>query len=450
MVIHLTIREHEASRPVGAEELRSVLDDAAYRRIEEHPVGTLFQQRVKDNAEPAFSAVKIATSDGFAVQVQGSYFVGIDWVFPGAVSVQVLPKVWDIDMPAMLKRALGTADSVKELDGLVTVRQSEKPIPEAEECDRFLLFVAAAFLQITRRIVRKGLLKSFRTEDETFRYRIKGKLCVSETLRKMRFGDPFARAVCSPQRFDADTPANRFLKFVLRRISALLSSRAKALGSAGRLLSGEAARLLRSFGEVSDLRTWSRGDAAPVVNPVFSEYVAALKLGRQFHLQEGIGAFQKSESEPRRIIPYWIDMTQLFELYVLADLHDNRWVRDVIYHRSFKPGGVPDYLVDLQGVGLPFECCVVDAKYKPRYAEQELGLNDARQLSGYGRLKSVISWMTQRGHSDRKYIVPCLVVYADPSSENERVDFTKLTPLTHWEDFWKIGIRLPQLPKESA
>ena len=73
--------------------------------------------------------------------------------------------------------------------------------------------------------MRKGLLKSFRTEEEIFRYRVKGKLRVSDTLRKMRFGDPFARAVCSPQSFDDDTPANRFLKLVLRRMHLVLAAR---------------------------------------------------------------------------------------------------------------------------------------------------------------------------------------------------------------------------------
>ena len=58
-------------------------------------------------------------------------------------------------MPAMLKRVLGVADAVKEFDGLLSVRHWEKPIPDAEDCDRFLLFVAAAFLKITSALCAK-------------------------------------------------------------------------------------------------------------------------------------------------------------------------------------------------------------------------------------------------------------------------------------------------------
>lgn len=444
-MICLTTQEHKTTEPISAMELRAVLDDAAYQRLEKYPCGSLpeYERRIRTDAQPAFSVLKVAAGDSFAVRVQASYFVGVDWVFPGAVSIRVLPKVEQIDMPVMLERVLEVDETVKEFDGLLSIRQREKPIPDAEDCDRFLLFVAAAFLKITRRIVRKGLLKSFRTEEEIFRYRVKGKLHVSNTLRKMRFGDPFARAVCSPQSFDADTPANRFLKLVLRRMYTVLATRAKALGSVGRTLADEAARLLRAFGEVNDIRTWRSSEAPPVVNPIFTEYTAAFQLGRKFLLLEGIGAFEKTEHEPRRILPYWIDMAQLFELYVLADLRGNAAVRDAQYHQHFKPGGIPDFLVALQGHELPFKCCVADAKYKPNYADDELYMDDARQLSGYGRVKKVIDWMSARGHSDRKHIVPCLIIHPDQSSENKHIDFSKLKRLKHWEDFWKIGIQIP-------
>ena len=269
-MIRLTTQEHGTTSPISATELKTVLDDASYLHLERHPFGPLpeYERRIRTDAEPAFTVYKMAADDGFAIQVRASYFIGVDWVIPGAVSILVLPKVERLDMPAMLKRVLGVADAVKEFDGLLSVRHWEKPIPDAEDCDRFLLFVAAAFLKITQRIVRKGLLKSFRTEEEIFRYRVKGKLRVSDTLRKMRFGDPFTRAVCSPQSFDDDTPANRFLKLVLRRMHSVLAARSKALGSVGRILADEATRLLRAFGEVSDIRTWRSSETTPDIHGI--------------------------------------------------------------------------------------------------------------------------------------------------------------------------------------
>ena len=95
------------------------------------------------------------------------------------------------------------------------------------------------------------------------------------------------------------------------------------------------------------------------------------------------------------------------------------------------------------GPEIPFKCCVADAKYKPKYVDDELYKDDARQLSGYGRVTKVIDWMSARGHSNRKHIIPCLIIHPDQSSENKHVDFSKLRPLKHWEDFWKIGIQIP-------
>ena len=58
-------------------------------------------------------------------------------------------------------------------------------------------------------------------------------------------------------------------------------------------------------------------------------------------------------------------------------------------------------------------------------------------------IRSWDDWMSARGHSDRKHIIPCLIIHPDQSSENKHVDFSKLRPLKHWEDFWKIGIQIP-------
>ena len=445
MILLLT-REHEPAE-ISAKELRAVLDDTAYRRIEAHPCGLLFEKKLKPNAEPAFTVSKVQDGADFWLRVDCAYFIGIDWVFENAVSIRVVPKVSDVDAPAILERVLGVAESVKELEGLLCVDLNGKPVPEAHDCNRLLLFIAAAFLKIVQRIVRKGLLKTFRTEETTYRYRVKGRLRVSETLRQMRTSDPFARTACSPQRFDADSPANRFLKLVLRRMNSVLSAQTMALGSAERLFAGESARLLRAFGEVGDLSTWHKGAALPSVNPIFSEYVAALKLGRKFLMLEGLGAFEPHPNkEPQRVVPYWIDMAQLFELYVLAALRENALTEDVRYHRTFKVGGQPDFLLTLGGTEAPFTCCVADAKYKSKYAEKELDLDDARQLAGYGRLKSVIDWATERGRGERNHIIPCLIIYPNAAAQSEQIDFSKLEALKHWEDFWKVGLRLPTFP----
>ena len=449
-MIHLSTREHETAE-IDAWELRRVLDDASYRRIEAHPCGLLFEKRIKPNAEPAFRVRKVQAGAEFSLRVECAYFIGIDWVFENAVSIRVLPKVSKIDVPAMLERVLVFSESIRELDGLLCIELNAKPVPEPQDCNRLLLFIAAAFLKIVRRIVRKGLLKTFRTEETTYRYRVKGKLRVSETLRQMRSTDPFARTACSPQCFDADSPANRYLKLVLRRMYSVLSAQTMALGSAERLFAAESARLLQAFGEVSDLSTWHWGATLPIVNPIFSEYVAALKLGRKFLMLEGFGAFETQQIErTKRIVPYWIDMAQLFELYALAALRENALTELVRYHRTFKVGGQPDFLLKLCGAKAPFACCVADAKYKSKYAEKELDLNDARQLAGYGRLKSVIDWAAERGAGERSHIIPCLIIYPNAAAQNEQIDFSKLEALKHWEAFWKVGIRLPTLPSAGS
>ncbi len=442
-VVCLTLGE-QAREVVSCLELKAVLSREQYQALEDLPFKKIAERTIEGKNVPAFCVSKEASTEGFQLRIECAFFAGVDWVIPGGLSIRVLPKLTAkqvVDMPTMLATALSASQDISLFKGLLTILPREKPVPDAQDCERLLLFVAAAYLKVVRRIVRKGLQQSFRTEDAVLRYRIKGKLRVSETLLGMRMGDPFARTVCAPQRFDEDSPVNRFLKAVLKRVLTYLTLQVNPFHASRRVFIEEATWLLRAFRNVSDLQAWTERSVPTAVNPVFKDYVAAVNLGRRFMRFLGLGAFRAEDLQS--IVPYWIDMAQLFELFVHAGLGRNPAVRCIEYHRNLKVGGIPDYLLEVDASKAPFGCCVADAKYKPVYEMSDAILSDARQVSGYSRLKEVIGWMLAHGFPNGRNIVPCLLIYPNQSNGGDGIDFNKLEPLVYWEGFWKLGIRLP-------
>jgi len=134
-------------------------------------------------------------------------------------------------------------------------------------------------------------------------------------------------------------------------------------------------------------------------------------------------------------------MTKLFELYVFKKLREEFSVRkEIIYHKKFQ-GLEPDYLLNSNTRGVKM---IIDAKYKPKYKENNIYLNDARQLSGYARLKSIYKELGLEGNNE---LIDCLIVYSDQSLEDKpfRESLINKVEDNKYLRLFKVGIKLPEI-----
>ena len=84
---------------------------------------------------------------------------------------------------------------------------------------------------------------------------------------------------------------------------------------------------------------------------------------------------------------------------------------------------------------------VVDAKYKPKYKDKNISVEDIRQVSGYARLRRVYEFLGMDGDK----VIDCLVIYSHQTENRENFlggNFV-LVPEDEYNNFYKIGIRLP-------
>ena len=84
---------------------------------------------------------------------------------------------------------------------------------------------------------------------------------------------------------------------------------------------------------------------------------------------------------------------------------------------------------------------VVDAKYKPQYADKKINKEDIRQIAGYARLKEVYDILKV----DYTKNIDCLIIYPNLNDGND--DFVdvnfKVNSLNKYIGFYKLDIKLP-------
>ena len=129
--------------------------------------------------------------------------------------------------------------------------------------------------------------------------------------------------------------------------------------------------------------------------------------------------------------PFWIDMSRLFELYVLGKLKDR--FRDGVKYQFTRRWNELDYLINTTDYKL-----IVDAKYKLKYGHTYI-IDDIRQVSGYARLKAVSE---ELGKADSE-VIDCLIIYPHQSSSYELPMDLLSVPINGFNRFFKVGIRLP-------
>ncbi len=84
---------------------------------------------------------------------------------------------------------------------------------------------------------------------------------------------------------------------------------------------------------------------------------------------------------------------------------------------------------------------VVDAKYKNRYIKEGIGKDDARQISGYARLKSVYK---ELNIDNTREIIDCLIIYPNQNLSECFYFANQINnSYNNYVHLYKAGIKLP-------
>lgn len=372
-----------------------------------------------------------------------SYFVGVDWLVEKSQALYVQPKLnkegREVDYLGMLFEALQEPENLRHLEGLVTVDFDRTPVVLDQKFEDILSpFLLVEFLQVLKRIVQKGMKRAYYPLTENLEGRVKGKVLVASTLKRNVMQGKLTRTMCGYGYFGRDCEENRILKkaflFTCRASERYLNFEKERIGDLTRFIRP-------AFDGVTDEVSPEKWKGFRV-NPVYQEYGQALKLAL---LILKCFSYNISRTVERKVAtpPFWIDMSKLFELYVYKKLREVfPGSGEVSYHVKSN-GQELDFLLNGHGVDGQNLKLVIDAKYKPRYDDEEVLTSDARQLCGYSRLGDIYKIL----NVDRREVIPCVIVFS--SQKCTDTDFTAdaFTPVEEgkYTFFHKVGIRLPEI-----
>ena len=385
-----------------------------------------------------------------SLSLKMSYFIGADWLVKNQQAIYVAPKinnsVQEVDYLGMLQSCLTHGSIAKNTKDLYYIKLNEPFIEIDQQMDLLTPLLIMQFLQILKILVKKGLKQSYYKVERNLNSRIKGKVLIAHNIKKNVVRNKVTNTFCSYEEFGLDSIENRVLKHTLSFVRRYLSQYPEYLGSMKYLID----YCTPTFESVSDEVNLHELKAVKR-NSFYKEYQEALKLSKIILKRFGyhISEIQHSTVEKILVPPFWIDMSKLFELYVLGLLKD-KYGNKILYQAE-GTYGEPDYLLvdDIEPI-------IIDAKYRPIYQEDKnvntFIIKDIRQISGYARDVGILDKLGYHTVEEQSSsVVSCVVIYTD-QDEGDKLpnSLTAGKSIKGFTKFYKVPISVPVLKNQTA
>lgn len=366
-----------------------------------------------------------------------SYFVGVDWVVENELPIYVKPKLDDdtseVNYLKMLFDVLKEPENYNHLDQLCEINFEKPSIAIEQKQDLLTPLLLIQYINILKKIVQKGLKKSYYSVTKNMNAKVKGKILINETIKKNHVNNKMLFNYCQYSEFGINSVENRILKKALAfSIAAMQNLKGVEISA----LNGLVNYIQPAFASV-DCEVNIEELKCIKPNKLYKEYQQALKFAKHILKRYGYN-ISSANSTVINTPPFWIDMSKLFELFVFSKLKE-RFTKhnEVTYHKTFNYLE-PDFIVKTNDGTTKM---VVDAKYKPQYQDGKISVEDIRQISGYARLKKVYDFLD----FENGKVIDCLVIYSNQNAS--RLDFKGenfvLEEEKEYDRFFKIGIELP-------
>ncbi|QJD95483.1 hypothetical protein HH214_06135 [Mucilaginibacter robiniae] len=370
--------------------------------------------------------------------IHTGYFIGLDTLSPLDKPLYVGPKREAgkrLDYLKMLSVCLHHPLINVHSQDLFDIRFQQQTIRILQQDDLLTPLLIVQFLRATERVVRKSLQKGYYSRTENKTAKVKGRVLVADTIKRNHYRNNYLQTWCKYQEFGIDTAPNRILNKTLQfvqRYAQLFPADILSLGAKLRFLQPAFARVGTDV-EMNEIEHYRP-------NPFYAEYGDAIASARLLLKRFGYQLNALQSDTYTDMPPFWIDMSKLFELYVLGQLQKVIGSQEVIFQADGKFGYL-DFLRTSQG-----EEMIIDAKYRYLYGEKRYEIEDVRQLSAYARDRGLLAQLKLPKTEWSKMVLPCLIIYPDPEASPELERSSLLDdPIKQFESFYRQGICLPRL-----
>lgn len=367
-----------------------------------------------------------------------SYYIGIDWIKENESYIAVEPKIENLDYVKMFVHCLNHPEISKFIKEIYHIDFQKAQIETQNANWDLTPFLVVHFLSLVETITKQGLKSNYIVREENLSSKIKGKILFSQQIKKNIASKREDRIYCRFQEYSIDCLENRLLKkallFVQRYTTKHLDKEKY------KLLFQKQNRLLSAFENISENISYSETKRIKI-NSLYKEYVEAIDLAKQILRRFGYSYMNTHNTEEKKLPPFWIDMSKLFELYVYSLLKD-AYGSKIIYQLSEDGkrqtrGSYGD--IDFMKLD---EKILIDTKYKEIYTQDgKYDIDNIRQLSGYARDWRVLKKLDITSDNE---VIDCIFIYPDKTAnDNLKNRDLKETSIYQFTKFYKCGIKLP-------
>lgn len=301
--------------------------------------------------------------------------------------------------------------------------------------------VVIHFLGVINRI--KSLKRGYVHHQENIK-KVKGHIKLLTNERQNIATKKYNRIFCEYDEYSADIPENRLLKKALLFANTLVGNINHSHPSYPKLklLLSTA---LKKFENISDcVNMKSVGQFRS--NKLFNDYSEAIRLAKTI-LRHFDYSIHKTVSSNRKITPFVLDMSLLYEHYVYGLLYE-AYLNKIIYQFKGRTG-YPDFIYKSHDFK-----AILDTKYIPKYKKDSIDIYVVRQLSAYSRDLLILKCLGYEDSLEENTptpSVPCIIIY--PEERNNKYNpfnYKSLkelcsTPIQQLSMFYKIGVPIPTL-----
>lgn len=439
MIKPIKFSEHEI-KSKQADELKQLIELETSKAI------SFESSRSNNKCSPKYLGIE-STSDSYIA----GYYIGASWLKENEISAVVTPKVPNIDYIEMFSAAL-YVNSEKESEYFSNYYgiEFDKPTIKVDESFNIITpLIMIHFISVLTRLVKHGLKRGYIYKEDNLQSKVKGHFLFHRHMLKNIIGKREDRAYCGFQEYTIDIPENRILKkalvFVNLAINNYRSLRKHQIYNSIRL---SVNKLLSAFVNVSESIEIHEVKSIKT-SKLFSEYKEAVELAKTI-LKRFDYSLNNTKSQENITLPFWIDMPRLYEMYIYKWLKDNIADDEVLFQVEGYQGTAADFVLPKQGI-------ILDAKYKPKYDNSNVGIiDDIREMSGYARDEAIL----KKIENHNSMFVPCVIVYPKVYEEMEKTEDEKsdrndgffscnfkITKIRPYRDFYKLQVDVPIIKK---
>ena len=322
-----------------------------------------------------------------------SYKIGAEWIDEQeSLIVTTKHKMEQIDFVRMFMTCFTSDLSLASFSTIYEI-YIDKPSIKAPALQSVVSpLLVLHFLGVVSRI--KELKKGYVSRSENLK-KVKGRISILKNERQNIAIRRYDRVFCEYDEYSADIPENRLIKKALLFSQRLLQGLNERSAAVAKLRLNKSLALFNEVSDKVEIKQVKRLRA----HKLFTNYNEAIRLAKLI-LRLFDYNISKVGSHEGKVVPFWLDMSLLYEHYVYGLLHEA--YRERITYQFKGKTGFPDFLYKSEEYK-----AILDTKYIPKYEEKSLDKDVVRQLSGYGRDLRILTHLEYKDVSP----IPCIIIY---------------------------------------